>query len=277
MVAATVSTRVWDRLRADIEAATTAGELPAGTDVETALFGLDALVAFFTPTRLPHATPRPRSTWRGASEDDDAALRQRAEESVEFAVNFRVRCPLVPSNPGPVAANACVNRSANAEWRYPATASTPVPVLGDAVTEYRETLPWQVAQPLRAFRGLDAAGVGRLGRILAAVVGGRWSVVVVIGLPPWRWWWEQEPVPAAAAPRILPQQRREGPRSGLTPSEPGRGGLPRPGSDGALVRNFGYDHPRRCDHRTRRYLCRIPEAHDFQDESMAMKPTPRLP
>ena len=41
-------------LRADLEQAVASGELPEGTDVEAAIFGLESLAAFVTPARLLH-------------------------------------------------------------------------------------------------------------------------------------------------------------------------------------------------------------------------------
>lgn len=43
-----------DALRADLETAVAAGDLPIGTDVEAAIFGLESLAAFVTPARLLH-------------------------------------------------------------------------------------------------------------------------------------------------------------------------------------------------------------------------------
>ena len=43
-----------EALRADIQRAVDAGDLPDDTDVETAIFGLESLAAFVTPARLLH-------------------------------------------------------------------------------------------------------------------------------------------------------------------------------------------------------------------------------
>jgi AcrR family transcriptional regulator len=48
--------RTWwrARLRADLETAVAAGELPESTDIDMVLFGFDAVTAFITPARLLH-------------------------------------------------------------------------------------------------------------------------------------------------------------------------------------------------------------------------------
>ena len=51
--------QLWrDTLRADLERAVESGDLPAGTDVEAAIYGLDSLAAFVTPARLLHGDSR---------------------------------------------------------------------------------------------------------------------------------------------------------------------------------------------------------------------------
>jgi AcrR family transcriptional regulator len=51
--------QLWrDTLRADLERAVESGELPAGTNVDDVIFGLDALAAFVTPARLLHGDER---------------------------------------------------------------------------------------------------------------------------------------------------------------------------------------------------------------------------
>jgi AcrR family transcriptional regulator len=45
-------------LRADIETAVDNGELPDSTDVETVVFGLEAIAAYITPARLLHGDAR---------------------------------------------------------------------------------------------------------------------------------------------------------------------------------------------------------------------------
>ncbi|HYG92762.1 MAG TPA: TetR/AcrR family transcriptional regulator [Nocardioides sp.] len=47
-----------DALRADLEHAVESGELPAGTDVEEAIFGIESLASYVTPARLLHGDSR---------------------------------------------------------------------------------------------------------------------------------------------------------------------------------------------------------------------------
>ena len=51
--------QLWrDALRTDIELAVDSGDLPTGTDVQAAIFGLESLAAFVTPARLLHGDKR---------------------------------------------------------------------------------------------------------------------------------------------------------------------------------------------------------------------------
>lgn len=51
--------QLWrNALRADLERALESGDLPLGTDVEEAVFGLESLAAFVTPARLLHGDSR---------------------------------------------------------------------------------------------------------------------------------------------------------------------------------------------------------------------------